>query len=111
MKILKNNYGGKFNLLDNHDLLEGLHLLKEHGYVPDNHLILIEDVMAPKSENELVIKMYIDLFKASRTITADPEKELLGRSEEIKRINKKLESKDTRVLVWIVRCRKDKACQ
>ena len=23
LKILKNNYGGEFNLLDNHDLLEG----------------------------------------------------------------------------------------
>ena len=76
LKILKNNYGGKFDLLDNHDLLEGLHLLMKHGYVSDNHLILIEDVMAPKSDNELVIKMYIDLFKASRSVTADPGKEL-----------------------------------
>ena len=76
LKILKNNYGGKFDLLDNHDLLEGLHLLKKHGYVSDNHLILIEDVMAPKSDNELVIKIYIDLFKASRSVTADPGKEL-----------------------------------
>ena len=94
--------------------MEGLHVLKKHGYVYDNNLILIEDVIAPKSDNELVIKMYINLFKASRSVTADPEKELHGRSEEIKRINKKLESKDTRVhnlIVWIVWCRKDKACQ
>ena len=95
LKILKNNDGRKIDLLDNRDLLEGLHVLKKHGYVYDNHLILIEDVIAPKSDNELVIKMYIDLFKASRSVTADPEKELHGRSEEIKRINKKLESKVT----------------
>ena len=31
-------------------------------------------------------------------MTADPEKEFLGRSEKIKRISKKLESKDTGVL-------------
>ena len=103
MKILKNNYGGKFDLLDNRDLLECLHLLKRHGYVSDNHLILIEDVIAPKSNNNVLIKKDIDRFKASRPVTADPEKELQGRSEEITRISKKLESKDTSTkLVWIV---------
>ena len=95
LKILKNNDGREIDLLDNRALLEGLHVLKKHGYVYDNHLILIEDVIAPRSDNELVIKMYIDLFKTSRSVTADPEKELHGRSEEIKRINKKLESKVT----------------
>ena len=52
LKILKNNYGRKIDLLDNRDLLEGLHVLKKHGYVYDNHLILIEDVIAPKSDND-----------------------------------------------------------
>ena len=98
VKILKNNYGGKFDLLGNRDLLESLHLLKKHGYVSENNLKLIEDVIAPKSNNEEIIKKFIEHFKASRSVTADPEKELLGRSEEIKRINKKLESKDTGVL-------------
>lgn len=41
VKVSKNSYGGKFDLLDNRDLLEGLHLLKKHGYVSDNILILI----------------------------------------------------------------------
>ena len=59
---------------------------------------LIEDIIAPKSNNEEIIKKYMEHFKASRPVTADPEKEFLGRSEEIKRINKKLESKDTGVL-------------
>ena len=98
VKILKNNYGGKFDLLGNRDLLESLHLLKKHGYVSENNLKLIEDVIAPKSNNEEIIKKFIEHFKAFRSVTADPEKELLGRSEEIKRINKKLESKDTGVL-------------
>ena len=98
VKILKNNYGGKFDFLGNRDLLESLHLLKKHGYVSENNLKLIEDVIAPKSNNEEIIKKFIEHFKAFRSVTADPEKELLGRSEEIKRINKKLESKDTGVL-------------
>ena len=99
VKILKNNYGGKFDMLGNRDLLESLHLLKKQiGYVSENNLKLIEDVIAPKSNNEEIIKKFIERFKASRSVTADPEKELLGRSEEIKRINKKLESKDTGVL-------------
>ena len=86
MKILKNNYGGKFDLLGNRDLLESLPLLMKHGYVSENNLKLIEDVIAPKSNNKEIIKKYIEHFKASRTVTADPEKELLGRSEEIREL-------------------------
>ena len=86
VKILKNNYGGKFDLLGNRDLFESLHLLMKHGYVSENNLKLIEDVIAPKSNNEEIIKKYMEHFKASRPVTADPEKEFLGRSEEIKRI-------------------------
>ena len=83
MKILKNNYRGKFDLLDNSDLFECLHLPKRHGYLSENHLILIEDVIAPKSNNNVLIKKDIDRFKASRPVKADTEKELQGRSEEI----------------------------
>ena len=84
-------------MLGNRDLLESLHLVMKHGYVSENNLKLI-DIIAPKSNNEEIIKKYMEHFKASRPVTADPEKEFLGRSEEIKRINKKLESKDTGVL-------------
>ena len=98
LKSLKNNYGGKFHLLEDRGLLEGLHLLEKHGYVSDNKLTLFQDVIAPKSNNEELIKKDIDRFKASRPIKADPEKEFQGRSEEIKKINKKLDSKDTGVL-------------
>ena len=59
VKILKKNYGGKFDLLVNRDLLESLHVLKKHGYVSENNLKLIEDIIAPKSNNEKIIKKYI----------------------------------------------------
>ena len=98
VKTLKKNYGGKFDLLDGHDLMKCFQLLEKHGYVSDNKLNLIEDFVATKSDEEKLIKKDIDRFKASRLGKGDPEKELQGRSEEIKIINKKLESKDTRVL-------------
>ena len=98
VKTLKKNYGGKFDLLDSHDLMKCFQLLEKHGYVSDNKLNLIEDFVATKSDEEKLIKKDIDRFKASRLGKGDPEKELQGRSEEIKIINKKLESKDTEVL-------------
>ena len=98
VKTLKKSYGGKFDLLDSHDLMKCFQLLEKHGYVSDNKLNLIEDFVATKSDEEKLIKKDIDRFKASRLGKGDPEKELQGRSEEIKIINKKLESKDTGVL-------------
>ena len=98
VKTLKKNYGGKFDLLDSHDLMKCFQLLEKHGYVSDNKLNLIEDFVATKSDEEKLIKKDIDRFKASRLGKGDPEKKLQGRSEEIKIINKKLESKDTVVL-------------
>ena len=47
----------------------------KHGYVSENNLKLIEDIIAPKSNNEEIIKKYMEHFKASRPVTADPEKE------------------------------------
>ena len=98
VKTLKKNYGGKFDLLDSHDLMKCFQLLEKHGYVSDNKLNLIEDFVATKSDEEKLIKKDIDRFKDSLLGKGDPEKELQGRSEEIKKINKKLESKDTVVL-------------
>ena len=98
VKTLKKNYGGKFDLLDSHDLMKCFQLLEKHGYVSDNKLNLIEDFVATKSDEEKLIKKDIDRFKDSLLGKGDPEEELQGRSEEIKKINKKLESKDTVVL-------------
>lgn len=93
VKVLKNSNVGKF---------EGLHLLEKHG-----------SVVSPKSNNALIIKKYIDGFKASRPVTVDPEKESQRRSEEIKRSYKKIgiERYRSTKLIWIVWCSKDKTCQ
>ena len=98
VQSLKKNYGGKFNSLDDRDLLPCLQLLEKHWYVSDNKLKLIEDFVAPKSNKEELIKKDIEMFKASRPAAPDPDKELQGRDNEIKKINKKLESGHTSVV-------------
>ena len=94
----KQNYGGKFNSLDNCDLLKCFHLLEENGYVSENNLKLIEDFVALKSRGEELIKDAMKNFKASRPVKADPEKKLQGRNDEITKINRKLASKDSAAL-------------
>ena len=95
VQSLKRNYGGKFKTLDNKDLLSTLQLLVKRGFVSDNKLTLIEEFVAPKSKQEEQIKEIIKSFKDSQKQTqVDPEKELLGRQDEIKKITKKLETKE-----------------
>ena len=69
----KQNYGGKFNSLDDCDLLKCFHLLEENGYVYENNLKLIEDFVALKSRGKELIKDAMKNFKASRPVKADPE--------------------------------------
>ncbi|PFX16329.1 hypothetical protein AWC38_SpisGene19409 [Stylophora pistillata] len=95
---LKQSYGGKFNSLDNSDLLKCFHLLEKHGYVTENNLKLIEDFIALKSKKRVLIEDAIKSFKASHPVTADQEKRLRGRNDEITKINRKLESKDSAAL-------------
>ncbi|KAJ7370318.1 hypothetical protein OS493_033114 [Desmophyllum pertusum] len=94
VQSMKRNYGGKFNLLDNQDLLSCLQLLQKHGHVSDNKLTLIEQFVAPKSnkESQESIKETIESFKASRQAQVGPEKELQGRHDDIKKITRKLET-------------------
>ena len=99
VKSLKRNYGGKFNSLDNQDLLSSLQLLLKHGFVSDNKLTLIEKFVAPKSKQKEQIKEMIKSFKDSREHKVDPEKELTGRQDEIKKITKKLETKGQSLVV------------
>lgn len=94
----KQSYGGKFNSLDNSDLLKCFHLLEKHGYVTENNLKLIEDFIALKSTKRVLIEDAIKSFKASHPVTADQEKRLRGRNDEITKINRKLESKDSAAL-------------
>ncbi|KAJ7375916.1 hypothetical protein OS493_038132, partial [Desmophyllum pertusum] len=101
VQSMKRNYGGKFNLLDNQDLLPCLQLLEKHGHVSDNKLILIEEFVAPKisnKESQQSLKETIESFKASRQAQVGPEKELQGRHDDIKKITKKLETRQTLVL-------------
>ena len=92
VQSLKRNYGGKFNLLGNQDLLSCLQLLEKHGHVADNKLTLIEKFVAPKSNKEEDIKKSIEGFKASLPQRVEPRKELQGRRDEIHKITKKLET-------------------
>ena len=99
VQSLKRNYGGKFNLLDNQDLLSSLQLLVKHGFVSDNKLTLIEQFVAPKSSQEEQIKKMIKSFKESRKQKIDSAKELPGRQDEIMKITKKLETKGQSLVV------------
>ena len=96
VQYLKKNYGGKFNSLESHDLLQCLQLLAKHGYVSGGNVKLIEDYVAQKSSKEELIKEAIRKFKASRP--AVKEEEFQGRDDDIKEITEKLESKDVPVL-------------
>ena len=99
VQSLKRIYGGKFNSLDNRDLLSSLHLLLKHGFVSDNKLTLIEEFVAPKSKQKEQITEIIKSFKESREQQVDPDKELRGRQDEIKKITKKLETKGQSLVV------------
>ena len=99
VQSLKRNYGGKFNSFENQDLLSSLQLLLKHGFVSDNKLTLIEEFVAPKSKQEEQIKDMIKTFKGFQKQQVDPEKELLGRQDEIKKITKKLETKGQSLVV------------
>ena len=90
VQSLKRNYGGKFNSLDNQNLLTSLQLLEKQGFVTDNKLTLIEEFVAPKSNKEMQIREMIKSFKDSRERQIKSEKELPGRQDEIKKITKKL---------------------
>ena len=98
VQSLKRNYGGKFNSLGNQDLLSSLQLLWKHGFV-DNKLTLIEEFVAPKSNQKEQIKEVIKSFKDSRQQQVDPEKELTGRQKELEEIAEKLETTERSLVV------------
>ena len=99
VQSLKRNYGGKFETLDNQDLLSTLKLLLKHGYVSDDKLTLIEEFVVPKSNQKEQIKEIIKSFKDSQKQQVDSQKELPGRQDEITKITKKLETKGQSLIV------------
>ena len=92
VKSSKRIYGEQFSSLDNQDLLSCLNLLYKLGYVSNTKLTLVKDFVATKSNKEKDISDSIDNFKASLPAQADSEKELQGRSDDLKNINKRLET-------------------
>ena len=99
VRSLKQTYGGKFETLDNQDLLSTLQLLLRHGFVSDNKLTVIEEFVARKSKQKEQIKEMIKSFKDSRKQEVDSQKELSGRQDEISKISKKLETKGQSLVV------------
>ena len=99
VQSLKRNYGGKFNSIDDQDLFSCLQLLEKQGFVSDNHLTLIEEFVAPKSNKEEQIKEMIKSFKDTREQQIDSEKELPGRQKEVDEIMEKLETKGESLVV------------
>ena len=99
VQSLKRNYGGKFNSIDDQDLFSCLQLLEKQGFVSDNHLTLIEEFVAPKSNKEEQIKEMIKSFKDTREQQIDSEKDLLGRRKELDEIMEKLETKGESLVV------------
>ena len=99
VQSLKRNYGGKFNSIDDQDLFSCLQLLEKQGFVSDNHLTLIEEFVAPKSNKEEQIKEMIKSFKDTREQQIDSEKELPGRQKELDQIMEKLETKGESLVV------------
>ena len=99
VQSLQRNYGGKFNSVDDRDLFSCLQLLEKHGFVSDNHLTLIEEFVAPKSNKEEQIKEMIKGFKDSRKQEVGQERELPGRQKDLEEIIEKLETKGQSLVV------------
>ena len=98
VKALKRIYGKQFNSIENEDLLSCLNLLHKLGYVSKTKLTLVKDFVATKSTKGKEISDTIDDFKASHLPKFDPEKELLGRSDDFKNITGKLERRQQSVV-------------
>ena len=90
VQSLKNIYGEEFKSLGNQDLSSCLDRLYEFGYVTDTKLTLIKKFIATRSSNENDINQRIEEFETSHPLQPEPEKELSGRTEEVKKITEKL---------------------
>ena len=90
VQSLKRIYGEEFKSLANQDLLSCLDRLYEFGYVTGTKLTLIKKFIATRSSNENDINQRIEEFETSHPLQPEPEKELSGRTEEVKRITEKL---------------------
>ena len=90
VQSLKRIYGEEFKSLANQDLLSCLDRLYEFGYVTGTRLTLIKEFIATRSKNENDINKRVEDFETYRPSQPEPEKELSGRIEEVKKITEKL---------------------
>ena len=92
VKSSKRIYGEQFCSLQNEDLLSCFGLLQKFGYVSNSKLTLIKDFVASKSSNKEEISEAVESFTASHPLLYDPEKQLHGRNDDLKRITATLEA-------------------
>ena len=90
VQSLKRIYGEEFKSLANQDLLSCLDRLYEFGYVTGKKLTLIKEFIATRSKNENDINKRVEDFETYRPSQPEPEKELSGRIEEVKKITERL---------------------
>ena len=90
VQSLKRIYGEEFKSLANQDLLSCLDRLYEFDYVTGTKLTLIKKFIATRSKNENDINERVEEFETSHPSQPEPEKELSGRTKEVKKITEKL---------------------
>ena len=90
VQSLKRIYGEEFKSLANQDLLSCLDRLYEFGYVTGTKLTVIKKFIATRSKNENDINKRVEEFETSHPSQPEPEKELSGRTKEVKKITEKL---------------------
>ncbi|XP_068704314.1 uncharacterized protein [Montipora foliosa] len=98
VKLSKSIFGKHFYSLQNEDLLSCLRRLQELGYVSNRKLALVKDFVASKSSNKEEISETIENFIASHPLLYDPEKQLQGRNDDLKRITATLEAGQSSVV-------------
>ncbi|XP_068704315.1 uncharacterized protein [Montipora foliosa] len=98
VKLSKSIFGKHFYSLQNEDLLSCLRRLQELGYVSNSKLALVKDFVASKSSKKKEISETIENFIASHPLLYDPEKQLQGRNDDIKRITSTLEAGNSSVV-------------
>ncbi|KAJ7375911.1 hypothetical protein OS493_038126 [Desmophyllum pertusum] len=103
VQSMKRNYGGKFNLLDDQDLLSCLLLLEKHGHVSDNKLTLIEQFVVPKSnkESQESIKETIESFKRLVRHKLAQRRNYKGDTMTSRKLRKARNRTDGFELVWV----------
>ncbi|XP_068705812.1 uncharacterized protein [Montipora foliosa] len=98
VKLSKRIYGKHFYSLQNEDLFSCLKRLQEFGYVSNSKLALVKDFVASKSSRKEEISETIESFIVSHPRRYDPEKQLQGRNDDLKRITGTLEAGQSSVV-------------